>query len=201
VIATLCRQAGIELRSYAAADRPFTGRLAGVPLSEALRSMLRSESYLLGLRSDSSSGEPRITWLHVLGTAGSELRPNLASRAPAVSAAPPAQANEAAPAAAEFTIASSLLFRAFGTSDPDRRDEAQRDVLAQIQSAKELPVFLASDSKKLARVLMRYRGSIATVRRLQTMSDDAEVQEKLGEIMAEIQRGGVEENNEPLTEP
>ena len=67
LVEEICRQAHIDLRTYAAPDRRYVGKLDNVPLSEALRSILRSESYLLGFRADTNGGPARVTWMRVLG--------------------------------------------------------------------------------------------------------------------------------------
>jgi hypothetical protein len=51
VIQQLCAASGVELRQYDAQDRPFAGSYEGMPLSELLPRLLRSESYAAGLRS------------------------------------------------------------------------------------------------------------------------------------------------------
>jgi GDP-D-mannose dehydratase len=68
LIGEICRQAGIDLRTYTAPDRRYAGHLEGEPLADALRRILRSESYLVGVRLDAQSDEKRMTWLHVLAS-------------------------------------------------------------------------------------------------------------------------------------
>jgi hypothetical protein len=190
VITELCRQAGIDLRTYAAPDRRYVGRLENVALADALRSMLRAESYLVGFRSDKRGGQ-QVTWLRVLG--GAE-----GSAVGAVAGAPfarpqPAPAAPVAPSAAaasgeKFVVSSSLLFQAFGTFDPQRRDQAQRELVTRITEPDQLARFLASDPKELAKMFGRYRGSSDTLRRIQGMSERAEVTAKIDEILAEVEK-------------
>jgi hypothetical protein len=186
VIEEICHQAGVQLRTYAAADRKYVGHLENVPLSQALRSMLRTESYLVGVRSDKASPQERITWLRVLGGEGGT--PGAAgvsgahfARAQPTPAAQPQGDNK-------FMVSSSLLFQAFGTFDPQRREQAQREILSRIAEPEQMSRFLSSDPKEMAKVMGRYRNSAQTIRQMQGMADRPDVQAKLEEIAAEVER-------------
>jgi hypothetical protein len=183
VIEEVCRQAGIQLRTYAAPDRRCSAHLERVPVADALRSMLRTESYLVGFRAEQDSRQGRVTWLRVLGATGtgSTSIPRTASAAPqpAPVAAPPGPASQ-------FVISSSLLFQAFGTFDPKRREQAQQEILTRISDPEQLSRFLATDPKELAKMFNRYRDSAVTLRRLQSLAERPEIQAKFDEILAAI---------------
>jgi hypothetical protein len=185
VIEETCRQAGIQLRTYAAPDRRYVGHLDRVPVADALRSMLRSESYLVGVRAD-ASGRERVTWLRVLGTEGSGTKP-LASGAAQYGQSQPAVGVPPSPGD-KFAISSSLMFQAFGTFDPQRREQAQREMLTRIGEPEQLSKFLASDPAELAKQFGRYRGAADTLRRMHDMADRVEVQAKFQEILAEVEK-------------
>jgi hypothetical protein len=186
VIVEICRQAGIELRAYAAPDRRYVGRLENVPLADALRSMLKAESYLVGFRAG-KSGRQYITWLRVLGGKDGAGAPPIAG-APFAQPRPAPVAAPAPNAEQKFIVSSSLLFQAFGTFDPQRREQAQREILTRIGDPEQLPRFLATDPKELAKMFGRYRGSADTLRRLQGMADRPEVQTKIAEILSEVEK-------------
>jgi hypothetical protein len=76
LVAEICRQAGVDLRTYSAPDRRYTDRLEDEPLADAFRRILRSESYLVGLRPDASSDQTRMAWLQVVASrAGRRVQP------------------------------------------------------------------------------------------------------------------------------
>ena len=185
VVEEICRQARIELRTYAAADRGYAGKLENVPLTEALRSMLRSESYLLGFHAGTDGGPARITWMRVLG---GQPGANGATAIPAPVAAQfatpqPSQAKVAPPPSERFALSTALLFQAFGTYDPVRRDQAQRELLDRINQPDEQRRFLTTDTKQLVTLFGRYRDSEQTIRRLKSMSESPEVQAKFDEVL------------------
>jgi len=185
VIEEICRQARIELRAYAAADRGYAGKLENVPLTEALRSMLRSESYLLGFHAGTDGGPARITWMRVLG---GQPGANGATAIPAPLAAQfatpqPSQIKVAPPPSERFALSTALLFQAFGTYDPVRRDQAQRELLDRLNQPDEQRRFLATDTKQLVTMFGRYRDSEQTIRRLKSMSGSPEVQAKFDEVL------------------
>jgi hypothetical protein len=184
VIEEICRQGDIQLRTFAAADRRYVGRLEHVPVADALRSMLKSESYLVGVRAD-GSGRERVTWLRVLGTEGTAAKGVVSGAAvpqPAAVSAP------SAPQGDKFAISSSLMFQAFGTFDPQRREQAQRELLTRIGEPEQFQKFLASDPKELAKQFGRYRGAADTLRRIHDMADRVEVQAKFQEILDEVEK-------------
>jgi hypothetical protein len=186
VVEETCRQAGIQLRTYAAADRRYVGRLEHVAVADALRSMLRSESYLLGVRAD-GSGREHVTWLRVLGAEGSATKGQAPSGA-AIYGQPQPAAAASAPQSDKFVVSSSLMFQAFGTFDPQRREQAQRELLTRIGDPEQLSKFLASDPKELAKQFGRYRGAADTLRRIHDMADRVEIQAKFQEILGEIEK-------------
>jgi hypothetical protein len=195
VIQEVCRQAGVQLRTYDAPDRRAVGRLAGVELTDALRSLLRAESYLVGFRSD-ARGRQRVTWLRVFGgvEGGSPVAPAVAA-ALAQPQPAPAQAGANAPAAAPeapdgqgFVVSASLLFQAFGTFDPQRRDQAQRELLTRMASPAEMSRFLSQPTGELAATFGRYRGSADTIRRMHSLADRPEVAAKLNEVLMEVEK-------------
>jgi hypothetical protein len=186
VIEEICRQAHIELRTYAAPDRRYIGKLENVPLTEALRSILRSESYLLGFRAGANGGEPaRVTWMRVLGGQPGDT-PGAMKSVAAQFAAPPSPMKVTPPPGSRFAMSTALMFQAFGTYDPVRRDQAQREMIDRINQPDEMQRFLGTDAKQLATMFGRYRDSEQTIRRLKSMSENPEVQAKFDEVLNEI---------------
>ena len=200
IIVEICRQANIKLITYAAADHRFAGRLENVPLSDALRSMLRTESYLVGFRGDEQSTQPRITWLRVMGGMSpaepGSLPPAVANQFGAQQPQPTSVGTVSPPPDQRFSISSSLLFQAFGTFDPARRDMAQRELLERIGAPDQLPRFLAMEPKELANMFGRYRDSAQTLRRLLSISENGEITQKLTEVLEVVGATA-----EPATEP
>jgi hypothetical protein len=189
VIVEICRQADVELIAYAAMDHRFAGRLENMPLQDALRSMLRIESYLVGFSGDDQTNEPRVTWLRVIGG----ISPATPGAMPAGIASQPSTGDPnagratATPAPDQrFSVSSSLLFQAFGTFDPARRDMAQRELLERIVAPDQLPKFLATEPKELANMFGRYRDSAQTIRRLVSLSENGEVTQKLTEVLEAV---------------
>jgi hypothetical protein len=90
------------------------------------------------------------------------------------------------PSSRRFVISSSLLYQAFGTFDPARRDQAQREVLTRIADPEQLDRFLSSDPKDLANMFGRYRNSDQTLRRLRSMAENPDVQAKLDAVLSEM---------------
>jgi hypothetical protein len=184
VVGEICRQAGIQLRAFAAPDRPYVGHLENVTISDAFRSMLRSESYFLGFRKEEPAGHTRITWIRVLGGQSS---PTAVSAPKA--GAPTTTGGRLRPGfgANRFTISPALLFQAFGTLDPQRRDQARQEVIARIEEPDQLTRFLATPPKDLARMFTRYKDAASGLRQLQSMAAERpEVQAKFDEILAEV---------------
>ena len=186
LVEEICRQARIDLRTYAAPDRRYVGKLERVPLTEALQSMLRSESYLLGFRAGTNGGPARITWMRVLGGQPGANGPVAAVPAGTAAqfGAPQLSALKVSPPpSSRFAMSTALLFQAFGTYDPVRRDQAQREMLDRINQPDELQRFLGTDAKTLATMFGRYRDSEQTIRRLKSMSESPEVQGKFQEVL------------------
>ena len=80
------------------------------------------------------------------------------------------------------------MFQAFGTFDPQRREQAQREMLTRIGEPEQFQKFLASDPKELAKQFGRYRGAADTLRRIHDMADRVEVQAKFQEILQEVEK-------------
>lgn len=184
VVEEICRQASVDLRAYKAPDRRYVGKLENMPLADAFRSMLRTESYLVWVREYPRGTVSKVTGMRVLGT-----EPATPQRIPvAASEFAPAQPTSyvAPPPAARFSMSTALLFQAFGTFDPVRRDQAQREIIDRISEPEQLQRFLQTDVKLLASMFGRYRDSELTLGRLKSLSDNAEIQGKFQEILNQM---------------
>jgi hypothetical protein len=188
VVQEICRQAGIELRAYGAPDRRYVGKLENVPLTDAFRSLLRTESYIVWMRSGTPDEPARVRWMRVLGPEPST--PTAAATAAAfapLQQAVPAAAPPAPPApTGRFSLSTALLFQAFGTYDPARREQAQREIIERLAQPEQLQRFLATDPKEMTTMFGRYRDYEQTIRRLMAMSGQAEVQAKLEQVLKEL---------------
>jgi hypothetical protein len=202
VVTEVCRQAGVELRGYAGPANRYFGTLQDVSLSDAFRSLLREQSYAVGLRAGDATTAPRIVWLRVLG--GDPEGPTLlqaalphmsaadddaastsaAGASPIVRSTPSSQTPDAPPQPAiPFIIPPQFLFEAFNTVDLDLLDEGQRKVLGAIADKPEIRRhFLATSAADLAAIFRPYRDAAGTVRRLQSLATDRDIQSKLDEV-------------------
>lgn len=200
VVTEVCRQAGVELRGSAGPVHRYFGKLEDVSLDDAFRSLLREESYALGLRPGNATTPPRVLWLRVLGgepvgpttvTAAATAPSAAAAETPASAATDPGSAITVEPVPATppptpaipFMLPTRLLFEAFNTVTPDQLDTGQREILANISTRPEQRNhFLATSTRDLAAMFRPYRDAAGTVRRLQSLASDREIQAKLDEV-------------------
>jgi hypothetical protein len=172
LIEDICWRAGVELRSFDAEDRSVNVNYSGIPLANALRGLLRNESYLLGAAPAPSHAVPQITWIRVLGeheTARTNRRRGRQQ------------------AAAGFQVPSTLVRTAFASEDGDERAAALQEISARILSSDEqLAAFLATEAHLIARTLNRYPHAAELVSELRESQIDPTIRRKLDEIIAAL---------------
>ena len=81
VVAYLCAESGIVLRSYAAPDREVVAHYEGISLRETLERLLSQESFVLGFKKKPGYSRAKITWLRVIASKTNDSRPPGAARA------------------------------------------------------------------------------------------------------------------------
>jgi hypothetical protein len=153
LITDLCFKARIKLLSYdVPSDRSVRVRLSGVPLAQALRSLLRQESYAVGMRKRADGG-PEIAWLRVLGDAKTaQMRGSIVS---------PKHAK------AELWVPPEQLAQAFGAADETTRLAALTTMSTSIlndPSARD--AFLRTDPRAIANALRAYPRAAQTLQSL-----------------------------------
>jgi hypothetical protein len=159
----LAWHAHFEITSYDAADRSFELDLEDRPLTEVLASLLRQESYVLGMRGE------RIASIQVLGDHNTAAR-----RRTATASTPPDALAQIPPA---------LTRAAFASEDPRVRQDALRTIVERVTSSPtERRAFLALDPQAMARAIVDYPHADPMLRELEPSIVDAELRAKLGEI-------------------
>jgi hypothetical protein len=188
LVEQICRLGGIDLRSYSAPDRPYAGNGRDVPIQDLLRSMLRSESYLVGIKVEQASRRTRLSWLRVIGAAAPGMAGAQAQTAQTVAAAKPDEAPPRAPMR-RFALSPTLLYEAFGTMDASRREEGQREAISRLSEPAQRVAFIESDANELANVIANYEHSAEGMRNMKAMTQLPDVAAKIEEVLAALQSG------------
>jgi hypothetical protein len=158
---------GLRLVAYDAADREVSTRIEQRALEDALHTLLRGESYVLGVE------RGRVAWLHVLGDGESGHARRSAGQAPA----PPG-----------FAVPPALTREAFGSDDPAARAAAFGAITEQVLHTPERrQAFLATDAGAIAETLRRYPHAAEMLRQTGAALADAELQAKLREVLGAIE--------------
>ncbi len=167
----LCRQGGIELRSFDAPDRAVTVHYESVPLTTALRGLLREESYLLGVTAQSGATGSRITWIRVMAkgdgpAAGSPVTSNAPMPAKPASPPPPPPA---VPSVDE---------------DPERIARVTRELADRLFAKPEqIGPFLETSPQVIAGTFRKYPEAIAIVTQLRDEQGDPAIRQKLEQVL------------------
>jgi len=85
--------------------------------------------------------------------------------------------------AQKFVLSPTLLYEAFGTMDPARREQAQREALSRLADPARRALFLNTDPAEIANVVANYEHSAEGVRRMKSMTDLPDVQAKLDAVL------------------
>jgi len=150
LVVELCEKSGVELLAFGAADRPVSVNYSGIQLPELLARLLRSENYMVGLRS--SNDGTRIAWLRVMGE--NDSGPVGRTLAPTVDRGV-RQAQKSPNASPGFIV---NLFAS--ASDPARRETALREAKEVLAGkSEERTAFMRADPDALARRIAGYPGA------------------------------------------
>lgn len=169
----LCRSARVELRAYDADDRPVRVDYQRLPLGSALASLLRRESYIVGVSPTDLPGTTRVVWLRVTG-------------GPPGVPVDPAEETPSAPLA--FEVPSSFGATSFTSEDPDQRARALEAVAKRLlASDASLRGVFAADPSAIAAALRGYPHGAALVRQLRDEASDPATRSKLDAVIAEIE--------------
>jgi hypothetical protein len=166
----LCDQGGIELRSFDAADRSVTVRYEGVPLTTALRGLLREESYLLGVAAQPGAQGTRVTWIRIMakgdGATSGGAVPTGASMVSRAASTPPVAP---APAADE---------------DPARIAQIAGELANRLFARPEqVGPFLETSPQVIAGTFRKYPEAKAIVRQLVDEQSDPAIRAKLEQVL------------------
>ena len=188
VVQQLCAASGVELRQYGAEDRPFAGTYEGVPLSELLPRLLRSESYAAGLRStDGGKNGARIAWVRVIGHSGTPLQPYLPPVPPAVAADEPREPEhktdvEVAPNEAT-NLVTLLLNPAFTTDSEESRKQHIANIVENFAESPEAKTTLErANPAAIARKLAEFPDARGVFAMIQSTVQDPDLARRLDMI-------------------
>jgi hypothetical protein len=169
----ICRNARVELRAYDADDRPVKIEYQRMALGTALASLLRRESYIVGVSPTDVPAATRVVWLRVTGGP------------PGVPVDP---ADETPPAPLAFEVPSSFGSTSFTSEDPVQRARALEAVAKRLLASDERARgVLAADPTTVAAALRGYPHAGALIRQLRDETADPETRSKLDAIIAEIE--------------
>lgn len=176
LVATLCQRANVELRGYAAPDRPVTVDQRSRPLRDVLERLLVRENYLLGVRTPANDGETAgasqldVAWIRVTGSRASGA------------------------GAAGLTVPARFGRTEFKREDPIEADRAHAAVAERLLSDEAgVRAFLDADAGDLARSLGQYPHIDVLLRKIRSEQEHAEVRDQLDAVLAAL--AGAQENS------
>ena len=199
VIQQLCAASGVELRQYDAQDRPFAGSYEGMPLSELLPRLLRSESYAAGLRSTTGKDGVRIAWVRVMSRADAKATEPYRPVTPQPVAASVADdqndaddekvATEAElPPDQAATIIAALLNPAFTTVADEAARKEQIDQIAQnfANNPAAKTTLERADTAAIGRKLAEFPDARSVFAMIQSTIHDPAMQRHFNEIASSL---------------
>lgn len=183
LVGELCRKGNVQIASYGAADTEVAADFDRLPLARVLQRLLRSESYLLGLRAG-PDGIARVAWVRVEGsekdsfiglTEATDLETELASVG----------------AADTFSVDATLLAAAFTATSTDERSKALAAIIEPLKTDLErMEAFLAVPDEAVVVALARYERAAALLDELAPISSDPRVSAKLAAVASRLRLSG-----------
>ena len=201
VIQQLCAASGVELRQYDAQDRPFAGSYEGMPLSELLPRLLRSESYAAGLRSTAGKDGVRIAWVRVMSRADAKATEPYRPVAPVAATAEASVADDQNDADDEkvttetelppdqaATIITALLNPAFTTVADEAARKEQIDQIAQnfANNPAAKTTLERADTAAIGRKLAEFPDARSVFAMIQSTIHDPAMQRHFNEIASSL---------------
>jgi hypothetical protein len=180
-IAEICQRAEVKLVAYEAPDRPFSASYHRIPLSEALGRLLRSEIFLVGVRSDDHAGQ-LVTWLRVSGATGGVAsaptpEPGGAAAQPAASSGP----------SVDLGVQQLLVDTALTSEDTFARNNARRSILEALRGdPAPLERFLETDVAAVVDQLAGYQHAAELLNSLQSVTTNVEQRTKIQTLLRSI---------------
>lgn len=181
-IAEICQRADVKLVAYEAPDRPFSASYQHIPLSEALGRLLRSEIFLVGVRSSDNASEPVVTWLRVSGSTGGVANVPIPDSA---SAQPPAASS--AGSSVDLGVGPALVEAALTSQDTFARNNARRAILEALRGdPASLERFLDTDVAMVVDQMAAFPHSAELLNSLQSVTTNVEQRTKIQTLLRSL---------------
>jgi hypothetical protein len=180
-ITDLCERANVRLLAYEAEDRAFSASYQKLPLAEALARLLRSEIFLVGLRSKDADGDDVVTWLRVSGAKGGVGGPLFAA------GAKDKQFSAGAAAAIDIGVATNVIETALTSDDTIARNNARRTILTNLRgNLAPLERFLETETVTLVDQLVGFPHAAEFLNSLQSVGVNVKQRSQIQAILRGI---------------